>query len=133
MQYMLMCCFDESAWNNLPEVRREEIMRDYGTWIQQLVDTGRFRGGAKLELTRSAKTLRMKDGKAIFTDGPFAETKEQFGGYHLVECQDLEEALAIAARIPTLPAGGAVEVRCVTHSDTELSAYNFLPEDVDSR
>ena len=92
-------------------------MRDYGVWIQQLVDTGRFRGGAKLELAPSAKTVRMKDGKTVFTDGPFAETKEQFGGYHVIECQDLAEALSIAARIPTLPAGGTVEVRCVAHSE----------------
>jgi hypothetical protein len=117
-----MCCFDEHAWNTLPEARRDEIMKNYGLWIQQLMETGRFRGGARLELTPSAKTVRMKDGKTVFTDGPFAETKEQFGGYHLVECQDLQEALAIAARIPTLPAGGAVEVRCIAHSDTELSA-----------
>jgi hypothetical protein len=122
MQYMLLCCFDERAWDSLPEVRRDEIMRDYGAWIQQLVDTGRFRGGAKLEMAPSGKTVRMKDGKAVFTDGPFAETKEQFGGYHLIECRDLDEALAIAARIPTLPAGGAVEVRRVAHSDDELSA-----------
>ena len=117
MQYMLMCCFDERAWDSLPEAPRDEIMRDYGVWIQQLVDTGRFRGGAKLELAPSAKTVRMKDGKTVFTDGPFAETKEQFGGYHVIECQDLAEALSIAARIPTLPAGGTVEVRCVAHSE----------------
>ena len=53
----------------------------------------------------------MKNGKTVLTDGPFAETKEQLGGYHVVECRDLDEALAIAARIPTLPAGGAIEVR----------------------
>ena len=115
MRYMLICCFDESTWNSLPEARREQIMRDYGAWIQQLIDTGRFCGGAKLEPAPSAKTVRVKDGKAVFTDGPFAETKEQFGGYHLVECQDLDEALSTAARVPTLSAGGAVEVRCVAH------------------
>ena len=122
MQFMLMCCFEERAWNRLAQAERDQVMKDYGEWIQNLIDSGRFRGGAKLEQALSAKTVRMKDGKTVLTDGPFAETKEQFGGYHLVECQDLEEALAIAGRIPTLPAGGAVEVRCVTHSDTELSA-----------
>ena len=122
MQFMLMCCFEERAWNRLAQAERDQVMKDYGEWIQNLIDSGRFRGGAKLEQALSAKTVRMKDGKTVLTDGPFAETKEQFGGYHLVECQDLEEALAIAGRIPTLPAGGAVEVRCVTYSDTELSA-----------
>jgi hypothetical protein len=53
----------------------------------------------------------MKRGKPIFTDGPFAETREQLGGYHLVECHDLDQALSIAIRIPTLPVGGAIEVR----------------------
>jgi hypothetical protein len=113
MQYMLMCCFDERGWNGLPEAQRNQIMKDYGDWIQDLVDSGRFRGGAKLEQALAAKTVRMKSGKAIFTDGPFAETKEQFGGFHLIECDTIDEAMAIAARTPTLPLGGVIEVRCV--------------------
>ena len=113
MQYMLMCCFDETAWNRLPDTQKEKIMRDYGEWIQNLVDTGHFRGGAKLHPAPSANTVRMKNGSIDFTDGPFAETKEQLGGYHLIDCTDLNEAMSIAARIPTLPAGGSVEVRCV--------------------
>jgi hypothetical protein len=117
MRYMLMCCFDESAWNRLPEAQRDQIMRDYAVWIQQLVDTGRFRGGARLEPAPSAKTVRMKNSRTVITDGPFAETKEQFGGYHLIDCNDLNEAMSIAARVPTLAAGGAVEVRCVAESE----------------
>jgi hypothetical protein len=113
MQYMLMCCFNESAWNDLPDAQKDRIMQDYADWVQGLIDAGHFRGGAKLHPARSGKTVRMKNGKAVFTDGPFAETKEQLGGYHLIECRDLNEAMTIAARIPTLPAGGAVEVRCV--------------------
>jgi hypothetical protein len=117
MQYILMCCFEERAWNDLPDAQRDRIMRDYGDWIQDLIDTGRFRGGARLESALSAKTLRVKNGRTVFTDGPFAETKEQFGGYHLIECKDLNEAMSIAACVPTLPAGGAVEVRCVAASE----------------
>ena len=113
MQYMLLCCFDETAWNNLPDAQKDKIMRDYGDWIQSLVNSGNFRGGAKLHPAPSAKTVRMKNGSIVFTDGPFAETKEQLGGYHLIDCTDLNEAMAIAARIPTLPAGGSVEVRCI--------------------
>jgi len=74
---------------------------------------GLLRGGGKLSPAASAKTVRMKNGKAVFTDGPFAETKEQVGGFHLIDCKDLNEAMSIAARIPTLTAGGAVEVRCI--------------------
>ena len=73
----------------------------------------RFRGGGQLHPTAAATTVRMRHGKLVCTDGPFAETKEQLGGYHLVECHDLDEAMAIAARIPTLHAGGAIEVRPV--------------------
>jgi len=111
MQYMLMCCCDEKAWTQLPDSNRDRIMREYGALIQSLVTSGQFRGGGQLRSTSSATTVRMKNGRAVFTDGPFPETKEQLGGYHLVDCKDLDEALAIAARIPTLPAGGAIEVR----------------------
>jgi hypothetical protein len=120
MQYMLMCCFDENAWNKLPEQQRDKIMRDYGDWVQSLAASGRLRGGARLQPTSSAKTVRMKNGAPIFSDGPFVETKEQLGGFHLVECAGLDEALEMAARIPTLPAGGVVEVRSVA----ELEGLN---------
>jgi hypothetical protein len=113
VQYMLMCCFDEAAWNNLPDAQKDKIMREYGDWVQNLVNTGRFLGGAKLHPASSATTVRMKNGRTVLTDGPFAETKEQLGGYHLIDCKDLNEAMSIAARIPTLPAGGTVEVRCI--------------------
>jgi hypothetical protein len=111
MEYLLLCCFDEERWMNLPQSRRDEIMRDYGAWIQDAKQRGQYRAGAKLQPTASATTVRERNGKPALTDGPFAETKEQLGGYHLIECQDLDEALAIARRIPTLEAGGAIEVR----------------------
>ena len=100
-------------WISVGKCRKEKIMKEYGDWIQNLVNTGRFRGGAKLHPASSAKTVRMKNGRTVFTDGPFAETKEQLGGYHLIDCVDLNEAMSIAARLPTLPAGGTVEVRCI--------------------
>ncbi|TLY22382.1 MAG: YciI family protein [Nitrospirae bacterium] len=111
MQYMLMCCCDEKAWTQLPDSEKDRIMREYGAMIQSLVKSGQFREGGQLRSPSSATTVRMQGGKLAFTDGPFAESKEQLGGYHLVECRDLNGALSIAARIPTLPAGGAIEVR----------------------
>jgi hypothetical protein len=113
MQYMLMCCFEENAWETLSGAQKDKIMKEYGEVIQRLVKSGQFRGGAQLYSTSSATTVRMKNGKPVFTDGPFAETKEQLGGYHLIECKDLDEALSIAVCIPTLPSGGAIEVRPV--------------------
>lgn len=124
MQYMLMCCCDEKAWTQLPDSEKHRIMQEYGALIQGLVKSGQLWGGGQLRSTSSATTLRMKNGKAVFTDGPFAETKEQLGGYHLVECQDLDEALSIAALIPTLPAGGAIEVRPFESTrENEFSAH----------
>ena len=113
MQYMLMCCFDEKAWTKMPGEERESIMREYGELMQSLARQGSLRGSGKLRSSSAATTVRMKNGKPILTDRPFGETREQVGGYHLVECHDLDEALAIATRIPTLPAGGAIEVRAL--------------------
>jgi len=113
MQYLLLCCFNEERWRTIPESERESIMREYGEFQQSLAASGRYLAGAKLGSTQTATTLREQAGRPVITDGPFAETKEQLGGYHLVDCKDLDEAIAIARRIPTLRAGGAVEVRPV--------------------
>jgi hypothetical protein len=116
MKYLLMCCFDEKIWEELPEPRRDRIMDDYRALEQELKKSGHYRAGAKLGPSSATTTVRMKNGKPVITDGPFAETKEQIGGYHLIECGNLDEAIAIAMRIPTLPAGGTIEVRPVEHA-----------------
>jgi len=113
MQYLLFCCFDEKRWDAIPEPQREVIMRDYGVLLESLHQSGHHLTTGKLRPTASATTIRSRNGKPVVSDGPFAETKEQVGGYHLVECRDLDEAIAIAKRIPTLPYGGAVEVRAL--------------------
>jgi hypothetical protein len=113
MQYMLMCCFDEQRWAEMPDAQRQTVMREYGEFVQGIVKSGHYRAGAQLQPTSMATTVREKQGRLIATDGPFAETKEQLGGYHLVECRDLDEAIALARRIPTLRVGGSVEVRPV--------------------
>jgi hypothetical protein len=113
MRYLFLCCFDEKRWNAMPEARRDAIMRDYGDWIQSLDRSGQHLATGKLQPAANAATVRSRNGMPVISDGPFAETKEQLGGYHLVECKDLDEALAIAKRIPTIPFGGAVEVRAL--------------------
>ena len=113
MQYLLMCCFNEAQWNAIPEPQREAIMRDYGALLQSLDQSGQHLATGKLQPTATATTVRSRNGKPVLSDGPFAETKEQLGGYHLVECKDLDEAISIAKRFPTLPYGGAVEVRAL--------------------
>ena len=119
MQYLFMCCFNEKRWKELPDSQRDQIMDRYQALEQDLIRSGHYRAGAKLGRSSTTTTVRIQNNKPVITDGPFAETKEQIGGYHLVECRDLDEAIAIAMRIPTLPAGGTVEVRPVEHT-TEL-------------
>jgi hypothetical protein len=113
MQFMLMCCIEERRWLALPDAERGAVMQDYEAWIAGLERAGKHRASEKLAWSPAAKTLRLRDGKPVVTDGPYAETKEQFGGFHIVECRDADEALAIAARIPTLRVGGTIEVRPV--------------------
>jgi hypothetical protein len=118
MQYLMMCYFDEQKWNSLPSSQRDEIMLNYGNLIKDLAQSGHLRAGAKLADSTNGTTVREKNGKSVITDGPFAETKEQLGGYHLIDCKDLDEALAIAKRIPTLRVGGTIEVRPVEFLET---------------
>jgi len=117
VQYLLLCCFDEKQWNALSGDQRDGVMQEYGEWVQAAAKSGQYLAGAKLQSTASATTLRGRggNGKPVITDGPFAETKEQLGGYHLVECRDLNEALALASRIPTLKVGGTIEVRPIDY------------------
>ncbi|KJS02045.1 MAG: hypothetical protein VR65_06695 [Desulfobulbaceae bacterium BRH_c16a] len=113
MKDLLMCCIDEKLWEEIPQSQRDKIMDTYQALEQDLVKSGHYLAGAKLGPCSTAATVRSHDGKPAITDGPFAETKEQIGGYHLVECRNVDEAIALAMRIPTLPVGGSIEVRPV--------------------
>ena len=113
MQFLLMCSIEESRWESLPESQRKKIMEEYGTFVEGLKKGGHYLAGAKLDQSSRAVTVRHRNGKQVTTDGPFAETKEQLGGYHVIECKDREEAISLARRIPTLGVGGSVEVRAI--------------------
>jgi hypothetical protein len=111
MQYMLLIYNDESM-NKSAGPEREAMFRAYSDFTQSIVSSGHMKAGDALQPTSTATTVRVRDGKALTTDGPFAETKEQLGGYYLIEARDLDEATKIAARIPGARAG-AIEVRPV--------------------
>ena len=130
MQYLLMCCIDEKAWDALPQDRRDTVMQQYGEWVQDVSRTGQYLAGAKLQPTANATTIRAKKGKPAVVDGPFAETKEQLGGYHLLECRDLDEALALARRIPTIAVGGAIEVRPLAYPTSAVEPAGHKAESV---
>jgi hypothetical protein len=86
------------------------MLKEYGAFTQSIQQNGNFVGGERLQPTATATTVRVRDGKTLTTDGPFAETKEQIGGFYLIEAKDIDEAIAIAARIPSARYG-CVEVR----------------------
>jgi len=112
MQYMLMIFDDPKRIAQLPEAQRREFQQAYADFTQGLVKSGHFRAGAQLQPVSAATVVRAPGGKLSTTDGPFVETKEHLGGYYLVECKDLDEAVAIAARVPSVAlSSGAVEVR----------------------
>ena len=110
MQYMILIYGDEKGFANLSE---EEMGKAYGEYMgynQALAQAKVLVGGASLQPTATATTVRVKGGKPTTTDGPFAETKEQLGGYYLLECKDLDEAIEWAAKIPGAKYG-SIEVR----------------------
>jgi len=113
MQYLLMIYHDETLRAEMLEAQNGKIVQECDAFAQSLVKSGHYRTSARLQPTSMATTVREKSGKRIITDGPFAETKEQLAGYLLIECQDLDEAMAIAARFPSMRFGAAVEVRPV--------------------
>ena len=110
MQYLCLIYEDETHLPSLPEAEQGKIMEDYFAFTGSTQETGNYVGGNALMPTETATTVRVRDGKTVTTDGPFAETKEQLGGYYLLECKDLDEAIALAARIPSATYG-SVEVR----------------------
>ncbi|HZS27576.1 MAG TPA: YciI family protein [Candidatus Angelobacter sp.] len=112
MQYLLLIYMEESRWERLDDPEQQKIYQQYRDLIADLQQQGKFLGGHELQPTSTATTVRVRGGKQSITDGPFAETKEQLGGYFLVEAKDLDEAMAIAARIPSANVG-SIEVRPV--------------------
>ncbi|MBZ5719497.1 MAG: YciI family protein [Acidobacteriia bacterium] len=110
MQYLLLIYGNETHWSKLSKAEQEKISQEYGAYTKNIAESGHLRGGNELDVTSKATTVRVRDGKQVVTDGPFAETKEQLGGYYLVEAKDQKEALALAARIPSVR-WGAIEVR----------------------
>jgi hypothetical protein len=112
MQYMLLIYESEAQAQRRSESEQSGLVQSYMTFTQNLVKSGNMRGGDRLDRSTAAATVRVRDGKTTTVDGPFAETKEQLGGYYLVEARDLDEAIAIAARVPSAELG-SIEVRPV--------------------
>src|SRR5712692_10764449 len=110
MQYLLMIYQNEAEYGKIDAATGKKMLEEYGAFTQSIIQSGNFKAGDRLQPTTTATTVRVREGKTLTTDGPFAETREQLGGYYLVEAKDLDAALAIAARIPQAQ-NGSVEIR----------------------
>ena len=110
MRYLCLIYSDESQWEKLSRGDMDSMMSEYFAFTKDIKKSGHYVGGDELQSTRTATTVRVRNGKISTTDGPFAETKEQLGGYYLINAKDLNDAIQVAARIPSVRVG-SIEVR----------------------
>ena len=110
MKYLCLIYEDEKTWEKMPKDQQDAGLKEYFTFTENIKKSGQYIGGEALQQTPSATTVRVRNGKISTTDGPFAETKEQLGGYYLINARDLNEAIQVAAKIPSAR-WGSIEVR----------------------
>jgi hypothetical protein len=110
MRYMLMICADETTIGALSPEEGSAMLAEYTTFGEEMGRRGVLQGGERLRNTTDATTVQVRDGELLVADGPFAETKEQVGGYYVVDCKDLDEAIEVASKIPGARVG-TIEVR----------------------
>jgi hypothetical protein len=110
MKYLCLIYDVEKQFESLPKAEMDAVMKEYRAFTESIKSSGHYIGGFQLAPTRTASTVRVRNGKASTTDGPFAETKEQLGGYYLIQAKDLNDAIQVATRIPSARFG-SVEVR----------------------
>ena len=116
MKYLCLIYDDEKMWPSMPREQADTLMREYFAFTSDIQKSGQYLGGNALQPTQTATTVRVRNGKLSSTDGPFAETKEQLGGYYLIEAKDLNEAIQVAGRIPSARFG-SIEVRPLQEYD----------------
>jgi len=124
VKFLLLLYGDETRWIDQPPDEAAAEMEVWEAFGNELVQAGAFVAGEALQPTTTATTVRIQDGAPTHTDGPFAETREQLGGFYVLECKDREEALAWAAKVPDLGEDGSVEVRPVI----DYEAYDSATE-----
>jgi hypothetical protein len=112
MQYLLLIYQNEAEMDAASEAAKKQMHEDYRTFTQSIIQSGNFKAGDALKRTPTATTVQVRNGKTLTTDGPFAETREQLGGYYLIDAKDLDQAIAIAARVPSAKSG-SIEIRPV--------------------
>jgi hypothetical protein len=116
MRYVLMICADQNKIQAMTETEGAAILAEYGKFMEEMSQRGVLRGGERLRPATEARTVRVNNGKVLTSDGPFAETKEQIGGFFIVDCKDVDEATEIASKIPGARLG-TIEVRPIWEMD----------------
>lgn len=110
MQYLLLIYQNEAQAGAMDQKAMAAMHEEYGKFTQSIIKSGAFKAGDALQPTSTATTVRVRDGKTMTTDGPFAETREQLAGYYLIESKNIDDAIAIAARVPSARVG-SIELR----------------------
>jgi hypothetical protein len=110
MQYLMLIYANEAAAAKHRDADTKKMMDAYRVFTQSIIESGQFKAGDALESSSTATTVRVRDGKVLTTDGPFAETHEQLGGYYLIDAKNLDEAIKVASRVPSAQFG-SIEVR----------------------
>ena len=123
MKYLCLICA-EKVMEQMPEADADAHFREYAEFTEAIRESGHFVGCNRLLPPAAATTIRVRNGKVSATDGPWVETKEQLGGYYLIEARDLNEAIRIAAKIPGAPRG-CVEIRPVAEDAQTVEALGF--------
>lgn len=119
MQFMMLLHGDEAAYADMSEKEQGEVFEAFMAYNKELAEAGVLRGGSSLKPSHTATVLRGADGEVVVTDGPFAESREQIGGYYVLECETLDEAKTWASKCPMVWAG-AIELREIEVVPTEL-------------
>ncbi len=125
MKYLLLIYGNEKIWGKMTEAEHTKMMGEFMQFSQAIGASGHYKAGSQLQPTATAKSVQVRDGKRLVTDGPFAETREQLGGYYLIEAKDLDEAIEIAARIPSSRLG-TIEVRPLVEVGAPATAGKML-------
>ncbi len=120
MRYLCLIYENEKAWESKPQAELEAVMGEYFAFTEDIRSSGKLVAGEALQPTPTATTVRVRNGKISTTDGPYVETKEQLGGFYLIDAKDLNEAIQVASKIPGARDGG-VEVRPVIDFSQEAA------------
>ena len=132
MKYLCLIYENEKNWETMPPAESEAIMNQYFSFTEEIRKNGKYVAGEALQPTATATTVRVRNGKVSTTDGPFAETKEQLGGFYMIEASDLNDAIQVAAKIPSARLG-SIEVRPVVDFSKETAAREQAAAGVGSR